>query len=59
MGLVNNPLMMNTENNCQPQISIDNASQADTNSKNLGVDVAVIWDMDGVIADTAPYHLEA
>ena len=50
---------MNTEKNCQPQISVDNASPADTNNKNLGVAMAVIWDMDGVIADTAPYHLKA
>lgn len=50
---------MNTEKNCQPQISIDNASLADTNSKHPEINVAVIWDMDGVIADTAPYHLKA
>jgi beta-phosphoglucomutase family hydrolase len=29
------------------------------NEKNPGIEKAIIWDMDGVIADTAPYHFKA
>ncbi len=42
-----------------PQISIVKTNPGDASDKKLGLKGAVIWDMDGVIADTAPYHFKA
>jgi len=41
------------------QKSIDNTNPGNTSNKKPGLKEAIIWDMDGVIADTAPYHLKA
>ena len=40
-------------------IAANNPTQLAVNIKHETKNEAVIWDMDGVIADTAPYHLKA